>query len=147
MIVNPLVGWIWIGALIALAGAVVARLALGRGPAAGRGRLRGPAGQASSRRRQAVTRMELLLALVIVVLVAAFVSVPLRRGTPEEGESGDGERAGRSRGRKQAKYREIRDAEADHAAGKLRDDDYRRLDEELRREAIGILEADGPAAS
>jgi hypothetical protein len=83
--------------------------------------------------------VELLLALAIVALVAAFVSVPLRGGRPEEGESGDQEELADLEIRKQAKYREIRDAEADHAAGKLSDDDYRRLDEELRREAIEIL--------
>jgi hypothetical protein len=83
--------------------------------------------------------VELLLALAIVALVAAFVSVPLRRGVSEDGESGDQEELADLEIRKQAKYREIRDAEADHAAGKLSDDDYRRLDEELRREAIEIL--------
>lgn len=83
--------------------------------------------------------MELLLALAIIALVAAFVSVPLRRGSSEDGGSGEQEELADLELRKQAKYREIRDAEADHAAGKLSDDDYRRLDEELRREAIEIL--------
>ena len=41
--------------------------------------------------------------------------------------------------RKEAKYRQIRDAEADHASGKLSDEDFRRLDRELRGEAIDIL--------
>jgi hypothetical protein len=41
--------------------------------------------------------------------------------------------------RKEAKYREIRDAELDHAAGKLSEQDFRRLDAELRREAIELL--------
>ncbi len=40
---------------------------------------------------------------------------------------------------KEAKYREIRDAELDHAAGKLSDEDFALLDAELRREAIEIL--------
>ena len=40
--------------------------------------------------------------------------------------------------RKDAKYREIRDAEADRA-GKLTDEDFQPLDRELRREAIEIL--------
>ncbi len=40
---------------------------------------------------------------------------------------------------KEAKYREIRDAELDHAAGKLSDEDYAILDAELRREAVEIL--------
>jgi cytochrome c-type biogenesis protein CcmF len=42
--------------------------------------------------------------------------------------------------RKEAKYREIRDAELDHAAGKLSDDDFAVLDAELRREAVEILD-------
>jgi hypothetical protein len=41
--------------------------------------------------------------------------------------------------RKEAKYREIRDAEMDHAAGKLSEEEWRRQDAELRREAIAIL--------
>jgi hypothetical protein len=41
---------------------------------------------------------------------------------------------------KEAKYREIRDAELDHAAGKLSDEDFALLDAELRKEAIAILD-------
>ena len=41
---------------------------------------------------------------------------------------------------KEAKYREIRDAELDHASGKLSDRDYAILDAELRREAVEILD-------
>jgi len=40
---------------------------------------------------------------------------------------------------KEAKYREIRDAELDHAAGKLSDEDFALLDAELREEAVEIL--------
>lgn len=48
---------------------------------------------------------------------------------------------------KEAKYREIRDAELDHAAGKLSDEDFALLDAELRREAVEILDrADGNGA-
>jgi len=46
---------------------------------------------------------------------------------------------------KEAKYREIRDAELDHAAGKLSDEDFALLDAELRREAVEILDAERPA--
>jgi hypothetical protein len=42
--------------------------------------------------------------------------------------------------RKEAKYREIRDAELDHAAGKLSDEDFALLDAELRSEALEILD-------
>ncbi len=41
--------------------------------------------------------------------------------------------------RKEAKYREIRDAELDRQQGKLSEADWRRQDAELRREAIEIL--------
>ena len=83
--------------------------------------------------------MEVVLAVAIVVLVAWFVTAPLRERPaakpedPTEAELADLE------ARKQAKYRQIRDAEADHASGKLSDEDFRRLDGELRAEAIAVL--------
>ena len=40
---------------------------------------------------------------------------------------------------KEAKYREIRDAEIDLRTGKLSEEDYRALDRELRAEAVEIL--------
>jgi hypothetical protein len=82
--------------------------------------------------------VELLLALVIVVLVAYVVSRPLRRAGLGEGDPDEGELA-ELEARKQAIYRQIRDAEADHAAGKLSDADFRALDGELRAEAIELL--------
>jgi hypothetical protein len=84
--------------------------------------------------------MELLLAIAIVVLVAYVVSVPLRRPDTEEGLSDPAEaELADLEARKQSRYREIRDAEADHATGKLSDEAFRRLDAELRAEAIEIL--------
>ena len=47
---------------------------------------------------------------------------------------------------KEAKYREIRDAELDHAAGKLSDEDFALVDAELRREAVEILDRNGNGA-
>jgi cytochrome c-type biogenesis protein CcmF len=84
VIVNPLVTWMWIGGIIALAGALIALW-----PSRGR--------------RGALVRTE-------------------------------------ADARKEAKYREIRDAELDHAAGKLSDEDFAVLDAELRREALEILD-------
>jgi len=84
VIVNPLVTWMWIGGLIALAGALIAIW-----PTRGR-------------RRGALVRTE-------------------------------------ADARKEAKYREIRDAELDHAVGKLSDEDFAAVDAELRREALEIL--------
>src|SRR5882757_9437957 len=47
---------------------------------------------------------------------------------------------------KEAKYSEIRDAELDHASGKLSDEDYAILDAELRKEAVAILDTVGVGA-
>jgi len=87
VIVNPLVTWMWIGGLIALAGALIAIW-----PTRGR-------------RRGALVRTE-------------------------------------ADARKEAKYREIRDAELDHAVGKLSDEDFAVVDAELRREALEILDSE-----
>jgi cytochrome c-type biogenesis protein CcmF len=86
VIVNPLVTWMWIGGLIALAGALIAIWPARR----------------SRRAPAANTELEAL---------------------------------------KEAKYREIRDAELDHAAGKLSDEDFALLDAELRNEAVEILDS------
>jgi hypothetical protein len=83
--------------------------------------------------------MEFLLAVAIVVLVAWFVTAPLRRTHSPEAEEPVAAELAELEARKQAKYRQIRDAEADHASGKLSDEDFRRLDAELRAEAIEIL--------
>jgi hypothetical protein len=40
---------------------------------------------------------------------------------------------------KEAKYREIRDAELDFRTGKLSEQDWRALDRTLRAEAVGLL--------
>jgi hypothetical protein len=83
--------------------------------------------------------MEFVLAVAIVVLVAWFVTAPLRERAPARPEDPTEAELADLEARKQAKYRQIRDAEADHASGKLNDEDFRRLDAELRAEAIEIL--------
>lgn len=83
--------------------------------------------------------MEFVLAVAIVVLVAWFVTAPLReRSSPKTDDHAIVALADLE-ARKRAKYRQIRDAEADRAAGKLTEDDFRRLDRELRAEAVAIL--------
>ena len=82
-----------------------------------------------------------LLVLFAVAAVALFVSIPLRPGaTGDEDRIEDPERA-ELEARKEAKYREIRDAELDREQGKLSREDWARADAELRREAIEILRA------
>jgi hypothetical protein len=85
---------------------------------------------------------EILLALAIVAAVVWFVAVPLRRprdGAAGVAESGEDPVIAELEARKEAKYREIRDAELDRRQGKLSEADWRRQDAELRREAIEIL--------
>lgn len=80
--------------------------------------------------------MDFVWIAVLGLLVAAFVSRPLRGGgvtAPENPEVAALEAA------RAAKYREIKDAELDHRSGKLTDEDYGRIDTDLRREAVGIL--------
>ena len=70
--------------------------------------------------------------------MAAVVAAPLR--APARSDDATRERAqAELEARKQAKYREIRDAEVDFETGKLSREDYRQLDRQLRREAIEIL--------
>ena len=76
----------------------------------------------------------MLAVLAVVVLV---VSAPLRRGARDE-ETEDAGRAELEAAR-DAKYREIRDAELDHRTGKLSEADWRALDRGLRAEAVEIL--------
>jgi uncharacterized membrane protein len=81
-----------------------------------------------------VEALIIILALAVVVWV---VSGPLRRGEAQEvAEAGD--RAALEAAR-DAKYREIRDAEIDWRTGKLSDEDYRAQDRRLRGEAVEIL--------
>ena len=86
--------------------------------------------------------MEIALAFLILVALAWFVTTPLRReaGARRTGAvAAEDPRRADLEARKEAKYREIRDAELDRTQGKLSDADWRRADAELRREAIAIL--------
>lgn len=80
----------------------------------------------------------ILLVLVIGLAVVAVVAAPFVR--PErDPDRGQSDRLAELEARKEAKYREIRDAELDHRMGKLSRDDWRSVDSDLRAEAIEIL--------
>jgi hypothetical protein len=82
--------------------------------------------------------MEYGLALIVLAaLVAVVVTVPLRKTAGAERH--DETRLEELRAAKEAKYREIRDAELDHRMGKLSREDWRAVDRDLRGEAIEIL--------
>jgi hypothetical protein len=74
--------------------------------------------------------------VVLAIAVGLFVAGPLRRPAGPEPE--DNHRAALEAA-KEAKYREIRDAELDREMGKLSQDDWRAIDRELRAQAIEIL--------
>jgi len=80
-----------------------------------------------------------LIVIVVLTLVVLLVSAPLRRGTAGRMEERDELRRADLELAREAKYREIRDAELDYRTGKLSEADWRRLDRELRAEAIDIL--------
>ena len=75
--------------------------------------------------------------LVLAALVGLAVGVPLRRGAKVERL--EETRLEELRAAKEAKYREIRDAELDHRMGKLSERDWRGIDGDLRGEAVEIL--------
>jgi hypothetical protein len=62
---------------------------------------------------------------------------PLRKA--EQRERIDEDRRAALEAAKEAKYREIRDAELDYKTGKLSDADWRSLDRTLRSEAVELL--------
>jgi hypothetical protein len=84
--------------------------------------------------------MDILIAFLIVVLLVAVVAVvgaPLRaaRREPSAASLGRDELDAA----REAKYREIRDAELDYRTGKLSREDYETIDSTLRAEAVEIL--------
>jgi membrane protein implicated in regulation of membrane protease activity len=82
--------------------------------------------------------MEYALALIALAsLVALVVWRPLR--SHDRAELNDQTRIEELQAAKEAKYREIRDAELDHRMGKLSREDWRAVDRDLRAEAIEIL--------
>ena len=82
--------------------------------------------------------MEYVLAVILLLaLVAGVVLRPLLLGVGDDrGESASREDLEAA---KEAKYREIRDAQLDLEMGKLSKEDHRAVDRELRAEAIELL--------
>ena len=82
------------------------------------------------------------LALVVVfgllLVVVWVVSAPLRGGPQAMEAREQAERQDLDAAR-DAKYREIRDAELDHQTGKLSEADWKALDSQLRAEAVEIM--------
>jgi Na+-transporting methylmalonyl-CoA/oxaloacetate decarboxylase gamma subunit len=84
--------------------------------------------------------VEFVIVLAILALVVLVVSAPLRRAARREDEP-PASAVAELEAAREAKYREIRDAELDHRTGKLSDADFEAVDSALRAEAIEILRA------
>jgi hypothetical protein len=82
--------------------------------------------------------LEFVIVMAVLAGLVLFLSGPLRRAAPAEDEA-EGGRLAELEAAREAKYRELRDAELDHRTGKLSDADYEELDRTLRAEAIEIL--------
>ena len=85
--------------------------------------------------------MAIVIALLFVVALAVFVVAPIFRGSGAEASGAKGEDPDRAdlEARKESLYRQIRDAELDREQGKLSPADWKRVDAELRRDAIAVL--------
>jgi hypothetical protein len=99
--------------------------------------------------------VSLLLAILTLLLVAAVilvVSAPLRATRRQQGREPSADAVAipppaagieferdELEAAREAKYREIRDAEMDYRTGKLSREDYEAIDRALRAEAIEIL--------
>ncbi len=88
--------------------------------------------------------MEALAALIVIVVLGAvilIVSSPLRAARRGDELDPSALRVQELDAAREAKYREIREAELDFRTGKLSEEDYRAQDRQLRAEAIEILRA------
>lgn len=83
--------------------------------------------------------VEILLLLALLAAVLWIVGGPLRPGRAEAATSARETARAELEAARDAKYREIRDAELDHRTGKLSEADWRVLDRQLRAEAVEIL--------
>jgi hypothetical protein len=91
--------------------------------------------------------MAYVILLVLLLAVVWIVATPLRRSRTQisEGDTPWAREVAMRRAdlevARDAKYREIRDAELDHQTGKLSDEDYAAIDSTLRAEAVELLHA------
>jgi hypothetical protein len=103
-----------------------------------------------------------ILTLVVAGVVVLVVGAPLLRarrggelggvpgrrpGAEDQTASSPGYSQEDLEAAREAKYREIRDAELDYRTGKLSREDYEAINADLRREAIEILNRLGPTDS
>jgi hypothetical protein len=82
--------------------------------------------------------MEIVLVLAVIAVAVFIIAGPLRQRPPGAARGPSPERSDLEAAR-EAKFREIREAELDYRTGKLSRDDWRDLDATLRAEAVELL--------
>jgi hypothetical protein len=83
--------------------------------------------------------LAVLLVLVAVAVTVAIVAAPLRAGRAERDDAAHAARIADLQAAKEARYREIREAEMDYRTGKLSEADWKAIDRDLRAEAMEVL--------
>ena len=86
-----------------------------------------------------MTVFSYLIVLVVVAGAVFLISAPLRAARSDAGANRTANEVAELEAARDAKYREIRDAEMDVRTGKLSDSDYEAIDQSLRAEAVSIL--------
>ena len=88
--------------------------------------------------------MNILLAVLTLALLAAVIAVVsrplLNPRTPSDSRDSQSSARSELELEREAKYREIRDAELDYRTGKLSTEDYETVNGALRAEAVEILD-------
>jgi hypothetical protein len=100
-----------------------------------------PGGSRANSAAPRPARVEVLGPILVIALLGVvvwIVSGPLRAGATAV-EDVEVARREDLEAAKEAKYREIRDAELDLRTGKLSESDWRALDRQLRAEAMELL--------
>lgn len=94
--------------------------------------------------------MVLIVIFALVAAVALFVAAPLRPGHATSVVQAEAAARAELEAERDARYREIRDAELDYRTGKLSEAEWRDQDRGLKREAMEVLRRldalDGAAA-
>ena len=78
----------------------------------------------------------MVAALVCAVIL---IAAPFRSDRPRAAAAARSAERAELEAAKEAKYREIRDAELDYRTGKLAEEDWRAVDTTLRAEAVELL--------
>jgi hypothetical protein len=83
--------------------------------------------------------LAVVLVLAAAVAAAWVIAGPLRAGRSEADDAALEAQFADLENAKEARYREIREAEMDFRTGKLSEEDWKAIDRQLRAEAVELL--------